>query len=139
MAEKLPFPRDAVSQTLLRLSLLLGAGINLVLGALFMLAPELLAGWLGLELPGDPLYLWLLAICIALLGAFYGLPAYDFVAYSGNILVAIVGRFTAGGVLLAVALGRPDSGFLAAVGVLEIGLGLAHAGLWLPIRRTPLI
>ena len=137
MPDRLPFPRHAVSQTLLRLSLICGAGVDAVLALLLLLTPEPLVGALGLALPGEPLYLWLLALCLALLSAVYLLPAYDVVAYSGNIAVAILGRLAGGGLLLVVTLERPGSLALLWLGLAELGLGLIHALLWVPGRRTP--
>jgi len=139
MLENLPFPRHAVSQVLLRLSLLFGAAVDAMLAIFLLLAPELLARWLGLALPAESLVLRLLGLGLFLLAAFSSLPAYDLVAYSGNIAVALLGRLAGGGILLAAALGRPDAMALSWGAAVEIGLAVALVGLWLPFRRSPIL
>lgn len=126
--------RKGLFLRLLRASLFAGALYDLALAALLVLAPELPERLLGVPRPGEDFYLWLLAVLLAMLAAFYLLAAFDPFSYGGNVLAAIAGRGTAGLVLALAAARTGFSGlYLLAAGDLVFA-GL-HAAFWWPVRR----
>lgn len=119
---------------LLRLSLLAGALYDLGLAAQLLVAPDVAESLLRVPRPGEDFYLWLTAVMLGMLAAFYLLAASDPISYRGNVAVAIAGRAVAGLVLLHA--GR-KTGF-AGLYVLAAGdlfFAAAHGLCWLPIRR----
>lgn len=128
-------PRYSTLLRLLRWSLVLGAAYDAVFAVLFVVAPELPQRWTGLPMPGESFYLWLIAVFLGMLAAFYLLAAYDPVSYQGNVAVAVVGRAAGALALGWAAVGRPD---LAGLWLLAAGDGLfavLHAGFGWPVRR----
>lgn len=136
MSPAAALPRFSIYQRFLRLSLALGAAFDFVLAALLFGAPDLLVKLLALPPPGEDFCLWLLAILLAILGAFYLLAAYDPVAYSGNVAVAIAGRTAAGTALVLAAARRPDLAGLYPLAAADLLFAAIHAVLWWPVRRT---
>ncbi len=110
MSKSPPHPSAFIARTLrvLRLSLVVGGLYDLGLAALLALAPEPAFSLLALPLPQEDFYLRLLVVLVAMAAALYLLAAYDPMAYAGNVLVAIAGRFAAGMVMAGAALGRDD-------------------------------
>jgi hypothetical protein len=131
-----PFARRFRALVLLQTSLAAGALYDLVFAALMVAAPGLPARVLGLPLPGEPFYLWILATLLAMLAALYVLAARDPRRYSGVIAVAIAGR-TAGALAFAwAALKEPAlARGLLPLAACDFFLGLAPAAFWAPIRR----
>jgi len=121
---------------LLRASLLAGAAYDLVFAGLMVAAPEVPARLFGLPLPDERFYLWVMATLLAMLAALYLKAAQDPRRYSAVIAVAIAGRL-AGAAAFAVAAGRWPalSSSLYLLGAADAAFGLAHAALWLPLRR----
>jgi hypothetical protein len=127
-------PRYSLYLRLLRLSLIAGAVYDFVLAALLAFAPDLPAQLLGVPPPGEDFYLWLIAVIVAMLGAFYLLAAYDPVAYRGNVAVAIAGR-AAAGVVLGMAARRSGLAGLYPLAAADLLFAAAHAGFWWPVRK----
>ena len=119
----------------LRLSLTAGGLYDLVLAAFMVLAPAPTFGLLALPLPGERFYLGLLVVLVSMAAALYLLAAYDPMAYAGNVLVAIAGRFAASGVMAAAAAGRDDLGGLYLLAAVEFLFAAAHAVCWWPCRH----
>ena len=120
---------------MLRVSLAIGGIYDLVLVALLVVVAEPTFGLLGLPLPGEPFYLGLLAVLVAMVAALYLLAAYDPMAYAGNVLVAIAGRFSAGVVMAAMAAERDDLTGLYLLAAVDLAFGAVHAACWWPSRH----
>ncbi|HWM93222.1 MAG TPA: hypothetical protein VN493_20830 [Thermoanaerobaculia bacterium] len=121
---------------LLRGSLVLGALWDIVFALLLAFAPEASARAFDLPLPPLPegaFYLWIFAVVLLMLAALYLLAARDTRRYSGIVAVAIGGRILGGLVLLFAALRSGIPG-LYPMAAADLGLGIAHAAFWLPIR-----
>ena len=131
--------RHAASHVLLRTSLLLGGGFYVLVAGLLLITPETVEGYLGLTSSIPTILFQGLALFLLLAAAYQALPAYDFVAYSGNIAVAILGRFLVAGLLGWTAWNQPDFNGLGAVAALEFFLGLMYTVLWIPFRRSPIV
>ncbi len=127
-------PRHSIYLRLLRFSLAIGAVYNFVLAAVFAAAPDLPARLLAVPRPGEDFYLWVIAVILTMLGAFYLLAAYDPVAYSGNIAVAIAGR-TAAAAVLVLAAGRSGLAGLYPLAAADLLFAVLHAVFWWPVRR----
>jgi hypothetical protein len=119
---------------LLSLSLFLGALYDLSFAALMVLAPQLPARILGLPLPGEAFYLWLMAIFLLMLAGLYILAAREPRRYSAVILVAIGGRFLGAVAFAVAAYGNPDLSGLYPLAAADLLFAIAHAGFWGPIR-----
>lgn len=116
-------------------SLVAGAVYDLIFAAAMVLIPELSARLLGLRLPQEPFYLWLIAVFLLMMASFYLLAAYDPKSYSGNIDVGIAGRFLGFLVLMTAAILDPSMPILYALAAGDLFFAVAHAVFWLPIRR----
>ncbi|MDY7096003.1 MAG: hypothetical protein SX243_23760 [Acidobacteriota bacterium] len=119
---------------LLSLSLVVGALYDLSFAALMVLAPQLPAKILGLPLPGEAFYLWLMAVFLLMLAGLYILAAREPRRYSAVILVAIGGRFLGAVAFAAAAFGNPDLGGLYPLAAADLLFAIAHAAFWGPIR-----
>ncbi len=120
---------------ILRLSLAAGGLYDLALAALLALAPDFASRLLSLPLPNDAFYLGLLVVLLSMVGAVYLLAAYDPMAYAGNVLVAIAGRFAAGVTMVAAAAVRSDLGGLYLLAAVDLLFAAVHAACWWPCRR----
>ncbi len=130
-----PSPHVSLYLRVLRVSLTVGGIHDLVLAALLALAPEPTFSLLALPLPNEPFYLGLLIVLVSMAAALYLLAAYDPMAYAGNVLVAIVGRFAAGMVMFTAALGRGDLRGLYLLAAVELLYAAVHAASWWPTRQ----
>ncbi len=130
-----PLARYSFYLPLLRISLAVGGVYDLVLAALLALAPELTFGLLALPLPGEPFYLGLLVVLVAMVAALYLLAAYDPMAYAGNVLVAIGGRFSAGVMMAGMAAGRDDLDGLYVLAAVDLAFAVVHAVGWQQCRH----
>lgn len=119
---------------LLRLSLVAGAAYDLGFAAIMVLAPGLPARLLGLPLPGEAFYLWLMAILLSMLAALYLLAAHDPRRYSGIIAVAVGGRLLGAVAFALAAQGRPDLGGLYPLAGADLALAASHAICWWRLR-----
>jgi len=120
---------------LLQGGLVVGALYDSLFALLIVALPELPARLLGLPIPEETYLLWLQAVFLLMLSAFYLLAAYDPVAYGGNVAVAILGRGAGFLVLTAAALGNPAWGGLWPLALADLFFAVCHALAWWPIRR----
>ncbi|MEM6794520.1 MAG: hypothetical protein AAF725_11105 [Acidobacteriota bacterium] len=138
MAQSPSFPdlgRHALWLRWLRISLVAGALYDLVFALLMVTAPDLPEKLLGLPQPGEAFYLWLMAVLLTMLAGFYLFAAYDPRAYSGNILIAIVGR-GAGFLALGFAgLRDPALSGLLPLALADLLFAASHALFWSRVRR----
>jgi uncharacterized membrane protein (DUF4010 family) len=121
---------------LLQASLFAGALYDLAFAALMVLAPGVPARVLGLPLPGEPFYLWVMAILLAMLAFLYLLAAREPRRYSGIIPIAVTGRLL-GALAFAVA-GYRDPRLLPGIAVLavcDLALGISPALFWYTVRK----
>ncbi len=120
---------------LLKLSLRAGAAYDLVFALAMVAFPAFSAELLGLRLPEDPYYLWLIAIFLVMLASMYLFAAYDPRAYWGNILVGIVGRTLGFFAMLTAAILDPTLSGLYLLAFGDLTFAVLHAVSWWPIRR----
>ena len=128
-------PRHSMFQTWLQASLVVGAAADALLALALVLLPRQTADLLGIPLPGEAFYGWLLALLLLLLSGFYLLAAYDPRAYVGNVMLAVLGR-SAGAVVLFLAAGSAEhlAGLYPAA-FAEFGFAVVHAVLFRLSRR----
>jgi len=122
--------------TLFQASLFAGALYDLAFAVLMVVAPGVPARVLGIPLPGEPFYLWVMATLLAMLAALYVLVAREPRRYSGMIPIAVVGRLL-GALAFAVAAIR-DPKLLPGIAVLAVcdfALGASPALFWYPVRK----
>lgn len=136
MAVRARFARRFRLLTLLRLSLYAGAAYDFVFAGLMVAAPQWAARRLGLPLPGERFYLWLIAVLLLMLAALYVKAGQDPRRYSAVIAVAIGGRLAGAAAFALSALGQPDLSALYPLAAADATFGVAHAAFWLPIRRS---
>ncbi len=128
------FSRRFLWLRLLRASLVLGALYDLGFAASMLFVPELPARWFSLPLPGEPFYLWLIAVLLAMLAGLYVAAARDPRRHSAIIVVAILGRAAGALVFALAARERPDLAGLWPLAAGDAGFALFHALSWLPLR-----
>ena len=137
MSVKAQFAHRFRFLALLRGSLVLGAVYDLSFALLMVAAPGVPARILDLPLPPLPegaFYLWVLAVLLAMVAAFYLLAARDTRRYSGIVAVAIAGRLL-GALAMTIAASRgPGLEGLYPLAAADAAFGLAHAAFWWPIR-----
>jgi hypothetical protein len=119
---------------LLEGSLVVGALYDLAFAVLMVVAPGVPARLLGLPLPGERFYLWILAVLLAMLAGLYMMAARDPRRYSGIIAVAIAGRIAGSLALAAAAVTGRGLGGLYPLAAADFAFGLSHALFWAPIR-----
>ncbi|MEM1179838.1 MAG: hypothetical protein AAGM22_15935 [Acidobacteriota bacterium] len=119
----------------LKISLVAGAVFDVILAAVIVAAPELPERLLEVRPPGESFYLWLFAVFLLMLSAFYFYAAYDPRAYSGNIRVAIIGRTAGFCVMCAGAIVDPSLWGLYVLGACDLTFAGLHAIFWWPIRH----
>lgn len=136
MAVRARFAQRFRLLALLRLSLYAGAAYDLGFAGLMAVAPQWAARRLGLPLPGERFYLWLIAILLAMLAALYIKAAQDPRRYSAVIAVAIAGRLAGAVAFTLSAAGQPDLSALYPLAAADAAFGLGHAAFWLPIRKS---
>lgn len=118
----------------LQASLVIGAVYDLFFAGLMVLAPELPQRLLSLSPPEPRYFLWLIAVFLTMLAAFYLFAAYDPVAYEGNILVAIAGRGLGALAMGLAAWQDPSLWGLYVLAGGDLVFALAHAAFYLPVR-----
>ena len=119
---------------LLRASLVLGGVYDLVFAAGLLLGPELVARSLRAPLPGEPFYLWILAVLVAMVGLLYLFAAQDPRRYSGVVVVGIAGRCAGAAALAAGALTNQALDGLWPAAAVELAFGLVTGWLWSRFR-----
>lgn len=118
---------------LLRASLFAGGAYDLAFAVALLLAPAPVGRLLRVPLPGEPLYLWLIAVLLAMVGALFLAAGYDPRRYTAVVLVATAGRCAGALALALAALTRSFDGLWAPAGI-ELAFGLAHGWLWSRVR-----
>ncbi len=132
-----PQARRSRFLALLRASLWFGALYDAAFAVLMVTAPGLPARLLRLPLPPLPegaFYLWIMAVLLLMLATLYLLAARDPGRYAGVVAVAAGGRVLGGLAFLAAARGHSGLAGLYPLAAADLGLGLAHAGCWWPVR-----
>lgn len=122
---------------LLRGSLALGALYDAGFAVLMVTAPRLPARLLRLPLPPLPegaFYLWIMAVLLLMLASLYLLAARQPQRYAGVVIVAAAGRVLGALAFVAAAAGHPGLRGLYPLAAADLGLGLAHAAFWWPVR-----
>ena len=119
---------------LLRASLVAGALHDLAFAGALVLEPELPARLLRVPLPGEPLYLWILAVSVTMVAALYLFAAEDPRRYSAVVLVAALGRCAAAVAFGAAAFGDPALDGLWVAAAIQLAFGLTHGWLWGRVR-----
>jgi hypothetical protein len=115
---------------LLRASLVLGALYDVLFALAMVFAPQVPARLLDLPLPGEPFYLWVLAVLLIMVATLYVVAAQDPRRYSAVVVVAIVGRLAGAAVFALAALGKPQLHGLWACAAGDAFFGVAHALCW---------
>lgn len=136
MAVRARFAQRFRLLALLRLSLYAGAAYDLAFAGLMTVAPQWAARRMGLPLPGERFFLWLIAVLLVMLAALYVKAAQDPRRYSAVIAVAIGGRLAGAAAFALSAVGQPDLAALYPLAAADAVFGLCHAAFWLPIRRS---
>jgi len=122
---------------ILQLPLVVGAAYDVGFGLGILLAPEALAGILGLPMPQDQFYLRFLSVFLFGLALYYLLPAVDPERFRPVVWVAVVVR-AMGFLFLAGAWGlfhRP--GVFLLLGAADLAFVLAHGAGLLATRGSP--
>lgn len=114
------------SPTALSWSLRAGAAYDALFAFLLVVFPAQIAGAFRLPLPGERFYLWLVALFLSSLGAFYILVARNPVGRREFLRLAIAIRLAGAMVIAAATLGRPDLGGLWAIAAGDLLFGAAH-------------
>lgn len=120
---------------LLRVSLLAGAFYDFVFATLMLAAPELPGRLLGLPLPGEAFYLWLMAIFLYMLGLLYLAAAMKPRRYTAVIAVAVAGRLAGALAFTVAAFSRPDLAGLYPLAAADFLFAAAHLCFWVPLRQ----
>ena len=119
----------------LKYTLIFGAVYDIVFAAAMVLIPEFSAGLLNIRLPGESFYLWLIAVFLCMLAAFYLFAAYDPQAYRGNIQIGIVGRTCGFLVIMYAAYLDPTMPGLYLLAFGDLSIAIATLFFWWPIRH----
>lgn len=109
-----------------------GAVYDALFALSLVLVPERSATLLRLPLPGERFYLWLIALFLLSLAAFYLVIARQPAKYRELARLSGGIRLAGAVVLSAAAWGRPDLTALYLVGAIDLGFGLAHLALPIP-------
>ncbi len=125
-------PRN-FSHSALSWSLRAGAAYDALFALVLVAFPQQIGSIFGLPLPGERFYLWLIALLLASLGAFYVLVARNPSGERDFLRLAVAIRLIGALVLGAAALGRPDLGGLWAIAAGDLLFGVAH----LTLSRSP--
>jgi hypothetical protein len=126
-------PPRRSSQTALSWSLRAGALYDALFAFLLVAFPEQIAAIFRLPLPGERFYLWLIALFLTSLAAFYILLARNPPGQREFLRLAIATRLAGAVVLGAAASGRDDLRGLWLIAGLDLLFGVVH----LVLSRTP--
>ncbi|MEO7793879.1 MAG: hypothetical protein ABIV06_03835 [Thermoanaerobaculia bacterium] len=121
-------PRN-FSPTALSWSLRAGACYDALFAFLLVAFPVQIRNVFRLPLPGERFYLWLIAVFLLSLGAFYILVARNPARHRDFLLLAIATRLAGAVVLGAAALGRSDLAGLWVIAGADLLFGVAHLAL----------
>ena len=108
-------------------TLVTGALYDFAFAALMLFAPQLLGDAFALPLPGEPFYLRLIAVLLAIAGATYLVAARDPAATPALVRLAVVGRLAGSVALASSAAGRPELAGLWGAAAGDFAFGVAHA------------
>lgn len=118
----------------LALSLRIGAAYDLAFALAFVAAPEAIGGLLGLPLPGERFYLWLVAVLLALLSGFYLLVARDPARHRELVWMTVLGRAAGAAVLALAAIGPSHLAGLWVPAAGDLAFAVVHGVLARPLR-----
>ena len=108
-------------------ALMIGVGLfDLVAGILVLVAPTFVANVVGLPLPTEEFYLWLVGLLQVGLASAYLIGGLSPARHIANVILAAVMRLAMGVVVICIGLNL-DSTIFTLLGVAEIPLGLSHA------------
>lgn len=130
-------PLRRYSPTALSWSLRAGAAYDALFAFLLVVFPEQIAGAFRLPLPGERFYLWLIAVFLLSLGAFYILVARNPAGRRDFLRLAIAIRLVGAAVIAAATLGRPDLGGLWGIAAGDLLFGSAHFALSRSLGADP--
>jgi hypothetical protein len=118
-------------------SLRVGAAYDALFAFLLVVFPTQIAGAFRLPLPGERFYLWLVAVFLVSLAAFYILVARNPGARRDFLRLAIAIRLVGGAVIAAATLGRPDLAGLWAIAAGDLLFGFTHLALSRSLGADP--
>jgi hypothetical protein len=118
----------------LKLSLWIGAIYDVAFALVLFVAPGFAAQTMKVPMPEQPFFLWMIGLFLMILAAFYLLAAYDPISYSGNVMVAIFGRFGGFLVLAYAAQSQPILAGLLVPALVDLFFSVWHAVSWWPIK-----
>jgi len=110
-------------------TLAVGAAYDLVFGVAILGFTRPAASMLGLQVPGDPIYLYLCGVLLLLLAAIYAASSRDPARYRAIPPIAAFGR-TLGFVLFVWAWTAEHPPVFLALGVADLALGVATLTAW---------
>jgi len=111
---------------IVRATMLAGAAYDLVLAAFVLASPATLAGLLGLEMPGQQIYLRLLGVFLAGVPAFYLMPVLHPGRYFGNVVAASLLRALGGAFLVIAVLGYGEPKPFLLLAAIDLAFAAAH-------------
>lgn len=117
------------SQSALSWSLRAGAFYDGLFAVLLVFFPLQIGGIFRLPLPGERFYLWLIAVFLLSLSAFYILVARDPASQRDFVRLAVATRLGGAAVLGAAAIGRPELGGLWLIAAADLLFAVAHLAL----------
>lgn len=130
-------PPRRYSPTALSWSLRAGAVYDALFAFLLVVFPAQIAGTFRLPLPGERFYLWLIAVFLLSLGAFYILVARNPAGARDFLRLAIAIRLAGAVVIAAATLGRPDLRGLWAIAAGDLLFGASHWALSRSLGADP--
>lgn len=130
-------PPRRYSPTALSWSLRAGAVYDALFALLLVVFPAQVAGAFRLPLPGERFYLWLIAVFLLSLGAFYILVARNPAGRRDFLRLAIAIRLAGAVVIAAASWGRPDLRGLWAIAAGDLLFGAAHWALSRSLGANP--
>jgi uncharacterized membrane protein len=132
-------PPRRLSPTALSWSLRAGAAYDALFAFLLVVFPAQIAGVFRLPLPGERFYLWLIAVFLLSLAAFYILVARNPAGRRDFLRLAIAIRLGGAAAIAAATLGRPDLGGLWGIAAGDLLFGSVHFALSRSLGADPAV